>query len=55
MAILLATTAALVIWVVLWALGTKALDASMLALAIVVVVATARIVTRHLPGREERA
>lgn len=53
MAILLATTTALVIWIVLWSLGTKALDAIMLSLAIVVLAATARIAARHLPGRDE--
>ena len=52
MAIMVATATALVIWIVLWALGTKALDASILALTIVVLVATARVVTRYLPGRD---
>ncbi|HVE67202.1 MAG TPA: hypothetical protein VNB64_01345 [Solirubrobacteraceae bacterium] len=51
MAIIVATSTALVIWVVLWALGQKALDASLLALTIVVLVATARILVRQLPGR----
>ena len=53
MAIMVATATALVLWIVLWALGTKALDASLLALAIVVLVATARVVMRYLPGRDE--
>jgi hypothetical protein len=53
MALVVATTAALVVWVVLWSLGTKAIDASLLALAIVVLTATARIVMRYLPGRDE--
>ena len=51
MGILLATSAALVLWIVLWAIGTKAFDAFMLATAIVVLVATARIAMRYLPGR----
>jgi hypothetical protein len=53
MAIVVATTTALVIWVVLWALGQKALDASLVALAIVILTATARILMRYLPGRDE--
>ena len=53
MAIVVATTTGLVIWVVLWALGQKALDASLLALAIVILTATARILLRYLPGRDE--
>ncbi|MDQ4041786.1 MAG: hypothetical protein M3141_08555 [Actinomycetota bacterium] len=52
MAITVATAAALVIWVVMWSVGIKALDASMLALAIVLLVATGRIVMRYLPGRD---
>jgi hypothetical protein len=53
MALVVATAAALVVWVVLWAVGQKALDASLVALAIVILTATARIVMRYLPGRDE--
>jgi multisubunit Na+/H+ antiporter MnhE subunit len=52
MTIVLATTFAMVLWIVLWATGTKAFDAAMLAVGIVVVVATGRIMARYLPGRE---
>jgi len=52
MAMLVAVSTALVIWIVLWALGMKAIDASFVSLTIVVLVATARIVTRYLPGRD---
>ena len=51
MGLLLATTFAFVLWIVLWAVGTKAFDAWMLAVAIVVTAATARIALRYLPGR----
>ena len=53
MSIIVATATALVLWIVLWAIGTKALDAMLLALSIVVLAATARIAARHLPGHEE--
>ena len=53
MSIIVATATALVLWIVLWAIGTKALDAMLLALGIVVLAATARIVARYLPGNEE--
>jgi hypothetical protein len=49
MALAVATTIGLVIWIVLWALGTKALDAFLITLAIMLVTATARIVLRYLP------
>jgi hypothetical protein len=53
MAIVVATTTGLVIWVVLWSIGQKALDASLVALAIVILTATARMLMRYLPGRDE--
>jgi hypothetical protein len=53
MAIIVATTTALVIWVVLWSIGQKALDASLVGLAIVILTATARSLLRYLPGRDE--
>ncbi|MDX6697453.1 MAG: hypothetical protein QOE65_850 [Solirubrobacteraceae bacterium] len=53
MALVVATATALVIWVVLWSIGQKALDAGLVALAIVILTATARIAMRYLPGRDE--
>ena len=53
MAIIVAATAGLVIWVVLWSIGQKALDASLVGLAILIVTATARSLVRYLPGRDE--
>jgi hypothetical protein len=52
MGMVVTTTFALVLWIVLWATGTKAFDAALLGTAIVVIVATTRIVARYLPGRE---
>jgi hypothetical protein len=51
MGLLLATILGLTIWIVGWALGGKALDWFLLALGIVVVAATVRIVAPRLPGR----
>ena len=51
MAMTLWTTAALVIWLVLWALGTKSMDAFLLAGLIIVVGATLEILKRYMPGR----
>jgi hypothetical protein len=51
MGLILATTAGLVVWIVLWSLGTRGFDAFMLALAITLVGATVRILSRYLPGR----
>ena len=53
MGLSLATTIGLVIWLVLWALGTKAIDSFLITILIVLVAATGRIVSRYLPGRRE--
>lgn len=51
MGLLLTVTAALVVWIVIWALGNSGLDAGLLALAIIVLGATARLLAGYLPGR----
>lgn len=51
MGLVLTVTAGLVVWVVLWALGTTGFDAFILATAIIVTGATLRILGRYLPGR----
>jgi len=51
MGLILTTTAGLVVWIVLWSLGTTGFDAFMLVVAIVLVGATMRILARYLPGR----
>ena len=48
-----ATTTGLVVWLVLWALGSKAIDAFLITLLITLLAATARIVARYLPGDRE--
>jgi hypothetical protein len=51
MALTLWTTFALVVWLVLWALGGKGFDVAMLALLIIVIGATIEILKKYLPGR----
>jgi hypothetical protein len=51
MGLILTASAGLVVWIVLWALGTKGFDAFMLAAAIILVGATLRILSGYLPGR----
>jgi hypothetical protein len=51
MAMTLWTTAALIVWIVLWSLGAKSFDAFMLTVAIIVVGATIEILKRYKPER----
>jgi hypothetical protein len=53
MGFILATTAGLVIWIVLWAIGVKAIDAFLITVVIALVAATGRIIAPFLPGRRE--
>ena len=50
MGLVAATTAGLVLWIVLWALGTKSFDAFMLTALIVLLGAAARMVAPAIPG-----
>ena len=50
MGVILTLIAGLVLWVVLWALGVKAMDGFMLFIVIVLGAAIARIVAPFLPG-----
>jgi hypothetical protein len=50
MLIVLAAAASAVLWVLLWGLGAKAMDALMLSLLIMVLAATAQAVLPFLPG-----
>jgi hypothetical protein len=51
MGLVLAATTGLVVWIVLWALGTKGFDAFLLASAIILVGASLKILSGYLPGR----
>ena len=50
MALVLATTTGLVIWLVLWSLGAKSVDAFMITIVIVLVGIVARMLAPYLPG-----
>jgi hypothetical protein len=50
----LATTAGLVIWIVLWSLGYSGLDSGLLALVVIVLGAAGRIALRYVPGGSAR-
>jgi hypothetical protein len=51
MALTIWTTFALVVWIVLWALGAKSFDAFMLTVTIVLIGATIEILKKYLPNR----
>jgi hypothetical protein len=51
MGLLLTLIAGLVVWLVLWALGSKSVDAIMITLVMVLIAAGARLLAPHLPGR----
>ena len=53
MGLVVATTVGIVIWIVMWALGIKAVDAFMITLLLVVVGATMRIIAPYLPGNRD--
>ena len=52
--LVLATTAGLTIWIVLWALGYSGLDSGLLALVVILLGASGRIAMRYLPGGSAR-
>jgi hypothetical protein len=54
MGLVVATTVGLVIWIVMWALGIKAVDAFMITLLLVILGATMRIISPYLPGNRDR-
>jgi hypothetical protein len=54
MGLVLATAAGLVIWLVLWALGVKAIDGFLITVAIALVAATVHMLQPYLPGNRER-
>lgn len=51
MGLVLTVTGGLVVWIVLWALGVKGVDAALLAAAIILVGASLKILAGYLPGR----
>lgn len=55
MGLVFATTAGLVIWIVLWSIGYSGLDSGLLALVVILLGASGRIAARYLPGGGERS
>jgi len=53
MGLVAATTAGLVVWIVLWALGVKAIDSFMITILIVVIGLAARMIAPTLPGNRQ--
>jgi len=51
MGLLLTATTGLVIWIVLWALGLKAIDGFFVVLTLVIFAVVARVLGPHLPSR----
>ena len=51
MGLIVAITAGLIVWIVLWSLGTKGFDAFMVTVLIAVVGVTVRLAMPYLPGR----
>ena len=52
MGLIYSATAGFVLWIVLWSLGVKSLDAFMLTTLIILLAAGTRILVPHLPGRQ---
>jgi hypothetical protein len=50
MGLVVVTTIGLVAWLVMWALGVKAIDAFMITLLLVLLGATGHIIAPYLPG-----
>jgi hypothetical protein len=51
MGFIITITGGLVVWIVLWALGTKGFDGFLLAAAIILVGASLKILSGYLPSR----
>ena len=53
MGIVVAVTIGLILWIILWALGAKGLDAFLVTIVIALVAVAAKMVTPYLPGNRE--
>jgi len=52
MGLVLVTTFGLVIWIVMWAIGAKAIDGFMITTLVIVLGVAGRMLAPYLPGRE---
>nr|MDQ3091763.1 hypothetical protein [Actinomycetota bacterium] len=53
MGLVLAITAGLIAWVILWSLGAKSIDAFMVTILFALLGVTGHMLVRYLPGRQE--
>jgi hypothetical protein len=51
MGLVLATTAGMLIWIIMWSIGAKAIDGFLVATVIILLAATVRVLKPFLPGR----
>lgn len=52
MGLVVAATLGLVVWIILWAIGWKSIDAFMITTLIIMLGATARLLAPYLPTRQ---
>jgi hypothetical protein len=50
MGLVVATTFGLIVWIVLWALGIKAIDSFIITVLVALLAASARMLAPYLPG-----
>jgi hypothetical protein len=55
MGVLITLIAGLVVWVVLWAIGAKSLDAFVITLLMLIIAAALRLLVPYLPGRRRES
>jgi hypothetical protein len=53
MGLVYATTAGLVVWIVMWAIGYQALDSFLVTVMIIILGLAGRILLPFLPGRQD--
>jgi hypothetical protein len=54
MGLVYSITASLCLWIVLWALGAKALDSFLLAALIMIVAVTVHMLSKYKPSKRQR-
>jgi hypothetical protein len=53
MGLVVATTFGLIVWIVMWALGIKAIDSFLITVLVVLLGATGRMLAPYLPGNRD--
>jgi hypothetical protein len=54
MGLVYSIVASLCLWIVLWALGVKALDSFLLAALLIIVAVTVQMLTKYMPSKRAR-